>query len=131
MKPFEWLDRGFVYGPYYTLCLTTKDFHAACAHLKLAPKLIPSMMKSSTSGATTSFFNDEEGKQCAIVTLGDWKDKTGIQIAGMLCHEAVHIFQAWCDRVGEVSPSDEFEAWSIQWLSQQLMWEFNRQTQGA
>ena len=45
-------------------------------------------------------------------------------------HEAVHIFQRWCDDRGEHTPSHEFQAYSIQWISQELMEEFVRQTGG-
>jgi hypothetical protein len=126
VKPFLWLDRGFVHGPYYTLCLNEKDFKAALKHLKCEAK--SPFLKTEHANATTHFLLDPEGKQCAIVCMGTWSDQTGISIAGLLVHEATHIFQEWCEHRGEYNPGREFEAYSIQWLSQQLMWEFERQT---
>lgn len=128
-KPFEWLDRGLIYGPYYTLCLTPTDYHAALKHL--GEDELDAFRKTTHANATTHFLYDKDGKQCAVVTLSDWKTRSGIEIAGLLVHEAVHIFQGWCERVGEHTPGSETEAYSVQWISQQLMWEFVRQTKPA
>ena len=125
MSTFEWLDRGFIYGPHYTLCLNEKEFHAALDHLGVVNK--PSFLNRYAS-ATTHFPENQKGKLCAVVCLGDWKEHNGVEIAGLLTHEAVHIFQEWCLRHGEVAPGQEIEAWSIQWLAQNLMWEFARRT---
>jgi hypothetical protein len=51
-------------------------------------------------------------------------------VAGLLVHEAVHIWQEHCERIGEDSPGRETEAYSIQWISQQLFWEYVRQVSG-
>ena len=120
-----WLDRGLIYGPYYTLCLTPKDFKAAMKHLGVEEP--PPFAKSEHSDATTYFCTGKQAKLCAVVAMGGWHKRTGIEIAGLLVHEAVHIWQEWCSRVGETDPGSETEAYSVQWLSQQLMWEFQRQ----
>jgi hypothetical protein len=39
----------------------------------------------------------------------------------MLVHEAVHVWQFHCENIGEREPSIEFEAYSIQAVSQFLM----------
>lgn len=49
-----------------------------------------------------------------------------IQVACTLVHESVHIFQRLCDSIGEVCPSREFEAYSIERIAEQLMREFVR-----
>lgn len=126
MKRFEWLDRGLIYGPYYTLCLNDRDFVAALAHLGIKDQT--AFLSRASANATTHFCTDKRGKLCAVVCLGAWQERTGVEIAGLLIHEAVHIFRNWRDSIGEKEPGEEFEAYSIQWLSQQLMWEFDRQT---
>ena len=50
------------------------------------------------------------------------------QLAAMLTHEAVHMWQVARERLGEDKPSQEFEAYAIQALTQRLLEEFERQT---
>lgn len=54
-----------------------------------------------------------------------------IQVACALVHEAVHVFQRLCDNIGESQPSREFEAYSIERISEQLMREFRRRVEAA
>ena len=54
--------------------------------------------------------------------------RNGVEVAGMLVHEAVHIWQEWCDHYGETNPGREQEAYAIQAISQELMAEFARRT---
>lgn len=42
-------------------------------------------------------------------------------VVGLLCHEAVHVWQEICERIGEEKPSQEFQAYSIQTILQELM----------
>lgn len=127
VKRFEWLDKGFVYGPFYTLCLSEKDFLAAIKHCNEALTHNDFGPWADKNKACTHNFKDDKDRQCCVVCINMATQHSGIEIAGLLVHEAVHIFQKWCSNVGEYSPSAEFEAYSIQWLSQQLMWEYTRQ----
>lgn len=67
-------------------------------------------------------FNDDH----AIVQIKDcaWWDLN--QIHGLLLHEAVHIWQELKEKMGEESPSVEFEAYSIQALAQDLFELYER-----
>lgn len=127
-KPFEWLERSFVTGPYYTLCRSEDAFLAAVKHCDLKLTHNDFIPWAGANKAATHFLENEDGSLCAVVCINGAEKHTGIVIAGLLVHEAVHVFQRWCSSVGEHSPSNEFQAYSIQWLSQQLMWEFERQT---
>ena len=53
---------------------------------------------------------------------------TSIQIAALLCHEAVHIKQEICLLWGEASPSLEFEAYTVQTIAQELMESYCEQS---
>jgi hypothetical protein len=58
-----------------------------------------------------------------LVTLGDHVEKrrfTRAVIAGLLCHEAVHVRQTVRRKMEEQHPSIEFEAYSVQAIFQQL-----------
>ena len=61
-------------------------------------------------------FNDSH----AIIQIGDCGNWDLIQIHGLLLHEAVHIWQEVKLRMGEESPSSEFEAYSVQAIAQDL-----------
>lgn len=61
----------------------------------------------------------DNGKHC-IVQLGDIGERTSIEIHGLLLHEAVHVWQRVKKLMGELEPSVEFEAYSIQRIAQDL-----------
>jgi len=85
----------------------------------------PSFTINEWSHAATHFF-ERDGKTLIIVCV-NVDGRSGIEVAGLLVHEAVHIWQEYRRNVGETSPSSEFEAYSIQTISQQLMWGYCEQ----
>ncbi len=119
-----WLNRDLVRGPYLALCLTKKDFkkHLKDLGVKRRVKFV-----SRGANATTHHLQNKERGIASIVCLGNWKGREGIEIAGLLVHEAVHVWQEYHRSIREEFPSSEFEAYSIQTLSQSLMQEFLRQ----
>ena len=76
------------------------------------------------------FFENAAGRHSAVVTL-KVTSQSGVQIAALLCHEAVHIWQQARDIMGEKSPSSEFEAYSIQRIAQDLMEQYCEQSYTA
>lgn len=125
----EWLSRSLIAGPYYTLCLTEESFRAALAHIEYREPL--AFMPSSRAHATTHHLVSQSNERCCIVCMRDWRGRAPIEVAGLLVHEAVHIFQEWTEQVGEVAVGKETQAYSIQWIAQELMQEFVRQTGGT
>lgn len=82
-----------------------------------------------TDARVTTYRRDglgEKTKLLQIVTINNKLDGKAnlIEIAGLMAHEAVHVFQHICDDMGENSPSHEFQAYSIQFIFQQLMAAF-------
>ena len=126
----NWLDRSLITSPcYLALCTNKKLFRKAMRHLGIPEKDHPPFLANWHSNATVHFFElREEGKMCAVVCLGDFKGHDQVTIFGLLTHEAVHVWQEIRKLLGEKTPSDEFEAYAIQNLSQQLHDEFLRQT---
>lgn len=120
-----WCSRSLVIAPvYFGLCITEDAFQKQLKKLGVKRETWP---KFSYSHATTHFFEKPDGKRCVIVCISDWKERSGIQIAALLVHEAVHIWQEIRDVLGEKQPSSEFEAYSIQSISQELMDSFHKQ----
>jgi hypothetical protein len=67
-------------------------------------------------------------RKIGVVCLRGEKEFTMAEVVGLLTHEAVHLFQWHCEIVGEHKPSPEFEAYSIQWLTQELFKSWQDQT---
>ncbi len=122
----RWLDRQVhLLGPYVTLCLTDEAFTKALEHIDVrwGASWAPS------NGARTHIFTHDDGSPIGIVCIRDWAGKAPVSVACVLVHEAVHVWQAHAEYIGEHNPAHEQEAYAIQWISEELMMEFVRQTQ--
>lgn len=118
-------------GPYLCLVLSEKDFHRAYDDLAQDKAGRPPWILNDHSNATCHTLLNKRGDLAAVVALRGWQEKEGIQIACLLLHEAVHIWQCFRIHIGEHQPSAEFEAYSIQFIAQQLMYSFKEQTSKA
>jgi hypothetical protein len=81
-------------------------------------------------GCTHFFTCKREGRtvNLALVCLGSVEEASPVQVAALLVHEAVHVWQQHVKFQGEDQPSDEYEAYAIQAISQNLMLEYLRLT---
>lgn len=121
----EWLDRRIACpGPFLALCLSESQFISVCRKIKQAP---PPFILNEWSHATAHSFHGPQGLS-VIVCLRDFAGRDPIEIAGLLVHEAVHIWQQYAQTIGERNPGEEQEAYAIQSISQELMASFVRQT---
>lgn len=123
----RWCSRDLFVTPiYYALVVSEAAYYEECASSKISRMEAGTWLKHEDSHATTTFLADADGDLFAIVSLNLAKaqGRTGVQIAGLLVHEAVHIFQRTCDRIGEVSPGSEFQAYAIQRIAQELMGQY-------
>jgi hypothetical protein len=123
MKP-RWLDRRIAApGPYLTLCLSEKEYDSAMRTLGIKHY---GTWISENANATAHNLNNANGDLCSVVCLSSYKKRTSVEIAGLLVHEAVHIWQEYCDFYGEDKPGREQEAYAIQFIAHELMTEFAR-----
>ena len=114
----SYINRALLFSPYCIgLCLSEAAFKKELRRLKLPPEKWPSFLGSDKAGATTHVF---ESKDVVMVAMGSRRNCSMLEIHGLLVHEAVHIWQAIRDSIGEKSPSAEFEAYSLQTISQNL-----------
>jgi hypothetical protein len=74
--------------------------------------------------ATTHLANNEDGESAAIVCIKVKPSYEGPQVAALLVHEAVHIWQKWCEMYGEANPGTEQEAYAIQFISSELFYAY-------
>lgn len=125
-KSVNWLDRRIAApGPCLALCLSEEAYLAAAKHLRCANH--GPWIKTEWSDATAHYFESDRGL-AVVVCLRGWGSRDPVEVAGLLVHEAVHVWQEYAERLGEVSPGREQEAYAIQSIAQELMADFVRQT---
>lgn len=126
----KWLDRSlFISSQYYTICTNEKQFKQVLRHMKIPKENRPPFLKNRFADASTHFFVNEDGKsKTAVVCLGDTKGRDPNQVRALIVHEAMHIWQEVKADYGEHNPGNEVEAYSVQMLTQQLFYEYDRQT---
>lgn len=112
-----WLDKTLVIGPHLALCLDEKEFKRAIKGLNYDYR---EEWLSEGSDGTTHTFESHGGIAC-IISIGNLEGKTQCDIHALLVHEAVHVWQRFVEFIGEEHPSDEFEAYSIQAITQTLL----------
>lgn len=126
-KKIKWLDRRIACpGPYLALSLNQAEFDVAMRHCRQPAGT------SYTRGraARVHFLSNDSGDLVAVVALGDVSGRSAVEIAGLLVHEAVHVWQEYCDVIGERNPGREQEAYAVQAIAQELMAEYARRTEG-
>ena len=124
----KWLSRELITSPIYIgLATTEKQFKSALKKLKIPKNDYPDFLKSPHANATAHFFTCE-GKEAVIVCIHKkHKGISRIQVDCLLVHEAVHIWQAIRENIGEKYPSHEFEAYSIQSIAQDLITAYHKE----
>lgn len=124
----KWLDRSLILNPlYFTLCTSEVLLQKELKKLKYDGVPFPGITQGK--GAAVHFLKNKKNETTAIVCLYNHSFEIQ-QIYALLVHEAVHIWQEIREIMGEKDPSKEFEAYSIQQISQQLLYEYKRQKPG-
>lgn len=90
---------------------------------RLKVKNPPQFVPNDARACCHYFENDKTF--CTYVTVCLNREKvagrSGVEIAAVIVHEAVHVWQECVGYIGEKKPCREFEAYSIQHISEQLM----------
>ena len=119
----KWLDRRIACpGPHLTLCLSSDEFHAAMRHIGADDQMADWVF----GGQARTHFVSKLGKLSCVVCISEFEGRDPIEVAGLLVHEATHVWQRYAASIGEDRPGDEQEAYAIQSISQELMAEFSR-----
>lgn len=123
-KP-QWCRRRLIENPFYMgVCLTEAAFHKALRGMKVPRGSWPAWVRTPQAHATAHIFEGLRGGNAALVCLRGWEGRDPIEVAGLLVHEGVHIWQQVREYIGESHPSIEFEAYSVQAIAQDLMQAF-------
>lgn len=107
-KKQKWFESPFGHI-LYTLCITKKQI-----------KKTGFEPTSSDADGNTTFYTN--GKGTAAIVLIRKNKHSLIKNHALVAHEAVHIWQEIKLLMGEKEPSIEFEAYSIQRITQDLLY---------
>jgi len=120
-----WLDNNIACrGPDLCLCLSEKEYLKALKDIGVKP--VHDWIKNDHSDATVHYMQNPSGGLVVIMCMRVRDGISGIQIAGLIAHEAVHIWQAYAEFIGEDSPGKEQEAYAVQCVFQSLAGEYAR-----
>lgn len=112
-----WLDQGWQ-PSYIGFCPSKRAWKREMKRLGVKDAEYP-----QAPGNTSTY--ESKGKSCIIVSLNEKaaevRGATEIQVAGLLCHEAVHVWQFVKKHMGVFGDVDwETEAYSVQAIFQNL-----------
>jgi hypothetical protein len=131
MSKQKWLSRSLFYGPFLSLVTSQTQFQTILKKLDIKDD---SLYCNINANATTHTYI-AKGDLCCVVgiDLSKIKNKDGIEIASLLVHEAVHVWQnarsqivEWVDAKRTGGLEAEMEAYAIQNISSNLMKEYFR-----
>lgn len=123
----KWLDNALVRSPFdFCLCTSKKAFRRLLKKWRLDRDEWPPFLGADGAHATVHFFDFAGAGPAAVVCLGDMSERSTAEVAGLLAHEATHIWQSVREYLGEDEPSSEFEAYSVQSITQALLSEYLR-----
>ena len=121
----KYLNRALVYGAHLALCMDEREYTRELKRLKVSTS-VPFL--TGDSHACTHTFERSDGDVTCIVTMKPkphWNLET---IYALLVHEATHIWRQTREFIGETNPSPEFEAYSMQNISQRLFEAYREKT---
>lgn len=125
----QWLERNPLPLPYFTLCLDREAFYSELESLGIGRNRMPPPLHEEHSDATCHFLATKDGQRCCVVFMHVPRTASSVEVAGLLVHEAVHIWQEYAETY-KINDANELEANVIQTISQRLMAEYVRQVHG-
>lgn len=125
MIKVKWISRWLLLSPYCIgVCKSEDQFNRELKRLKIPPNQWPDWIGIGNDGKTHFFEKDDKRDSACIVCIRARKGLRKSEMIGLIIHEAVHVWQAIRDEIGEKDPSQEFEAYSIQTITQRLIEEY-------
>ena len=113
-----WINRG-PFPLFIAFCPSKKAWDETMERMNIQPRL-----PYPEADGRTSYFQEGDGTQSAIITIGDrlGKKTCPVSLTGLLLHEVVHVWQTCLDQMQEQGrPSRELEADSVQFLALQIL----------
>lgn len=121
MKGIEYMEAMWPVQVYVALCVCPKAWDAEMKRLDIKGEPWP-----ESSGRTTHLWRKGRSGRVCIVTINRFEQHSPIEVAGLLIHEAVHVWQAIREEMDESKPGSEHEAYTVQVIAQRFLEIFNR-----
>jgi hypothetical protein len=122
----KWMDRAVFVSPiFYALCTTEKAFYSQLRKMKIPKENWPPFLPQGADACTHMM--ETEKHAAAIVCMQKERGQTKRGYYSLLVHESVHVWQRIREDINEDRPSSEFEAYSIQQISLNLMEAWDKQ----
>jgi hypothetical protein len=130
-KTQTWLNRGLFLGGYLALVTSQAEFAKALADIKMTD-YTDDFVPNGWPACTHSFENVDGSIACIVgLNLERCAEQDSIDVAALLVHEAVHVWQQNESKAGKLGCfGDEGEAYAIQNISTSLMTEYVRRING-
>jgi hypothetical protein len=130
-KTETWLNRGLLLGGYLALVTSQDEFVKALADIKMTD-YTDAYVPHGWPACTHSFEAVDGSIACIVgLDLERCAQQDSIDVAALLVHEAVHVWQQNEIKAGKLGCfGDEGEAYAIQNISTRLMAEYARRING-
>ena len=121
----KWFSQSLLRGRVkYALCTNQAEFDELLKKLKQQPE---ACLPNNEQALTHSFEKPGRAKIPYVVVCLDITRKQAVEkYYATLIHEGVHVWQEFCEFIGEEKPSAEFEAYSIERIAYNLIMEYQR-----
>ena len=118
----NWLDRGLFQGGYLALVTSQAEFEKVLADIKMA-EYEDAFVPNGWPACTHTFANVDGSIACIVgLDLAHCAEQDPIDVAALLVHEAVHVWQQNESAAGKLGCfGTEGEAYAIQNISTRLM----------
>lgn len=124
--PQTWLERNLLFGGFLALATSQEEFDQALVEIKVTDKI--EFVPNGWPACTHTFDNVDGSIACVVgLDLERCAQEDPIDVAALLVHEAVHVWQQNEIKAGKLGCfGDEGEAYAIQNISTRLMLEYAR-----
>lgn len=113
----KWLGPSVTFPGYLTVCTSEKQFLAAAKRLGCKE---PGNWITPGADATLTTFSRSDSQPAYVVSIRPRGKRSRAAWAAMLVHESAHVWQRIRRLIGEHNPSDEFEAYALQSITQEI-----------
>lgn len=129
MKKDLWLERGLFVGGYLAFVTSQEEFVEALKDIECAD-YTDLFVPNGWPACTHSFDNVKGSVACIVgLDLERCAEEDPIDVAALLVHEAVHVWQQAEKKAGKLGCfGDEGEAYAIQNISTRLMTAYVEKT---